>query len=81
MAAIGTWEMVDETYAMKGTAEGCRVLLATEHPRNLSTLAWTRVQGRARVFCYQSGHGRQAYDDPNYRTVLGRGVHWAAGRL
>jgi type 1 glutamine amidotransferase len=25
--------------------------------------------------------GRKAYDDPNYRMVLARGVRWAARRL
>jgi hypothetical protein len=75
------WEMVDETYTMGGPGEDSEVLLTTEHPRSTKTLAWTRQFNSARVFCYQSGHGSETYGDANFRTVLSRGIQWAAGRL
>lgn len=75
------WEMVDETYAMKATPEDSKILLTANHPLSMKAVAWTREYGRARVFCYQSGHDRQAYSNPSFRTVLVRGIRWAARRL
>lgn len=37
-------------------------------------LAWTRVYRGARVFCYQSGHDHQAYEDLRFRSVLANGI-------
>jgi type 1 glutamine amidotransferase len=33
------------------------------------------------VFCLQPGHNNDSYADPIFRTVLSRGIQWAAGRL
>ena len=76
-----SWEMIDETYNFADTGEGSEVLLKTDHPQSMSTIAWTRQHKDARVFCLQSGHDNQTLSDPNFRKVLGRGVHWLAGRI
>jgi type 1 glutamine amidotransferase len=34
---------------------------------------------KARVFCLQPGHNNDSYADPQFRTVLSRGIQWAAG--
>jgi type 1 glutamine amidotransferase len=78
---LSGWEMVDETYRMTGAGHDSRILLKTSHPESMATLAWTRTYRRAQVFCYQSGHDRRAYDDPNVRTVLARGIAWVSGRI
>ena len=75
------WEMTDETYIMEDAGEGSEVLLTTDHPRSMRTIAWTRQYRNARVFCYQSGHDDQAYSDPTFRTVVTRGIQWLAGRI
>ena len=80
-AGLDSWQMVDETYAMETMPRDSEILLATDHPRSMKALAWTRQVGRAPVFCYQPGHGRDAYTDPSFRTVLARGIRWAAGDL
>jgi hypothetical protein len=77
---LSPWEMVDETYTMNDAGEGSHVLLTTDHEKSMRTLAWTRQYRNARVFCYESGHDTQTYADPNFRTVLARGIRWAAGR-
>ena len=76
---VGSWEMVDETYDIKAMPRDSQVLLACDHPLSMQAIAWTRQYGRARVFCYQSGHDGLAYANANFRTVLGRGTRWAAG--
>jgi uncharacterized protein len=75
---LGDWEIVDEVYALSAVTGDAHVLLTTDHPRSTPTLAWTRQHRAARVFCYQSGHDRRVYEDPGFRTVLERGIRWAA---
>ena len=76
-----SWEMIDETYNFPDTGEGSEVLLRTDHPQSMSTIAWTRKHKDARVFCLQSGHDNQTLSNPNFRKILGRGIHWLAGRI
>ena len=75
------WDIIDETY-ITGDADGAsKVLLTTDHPDSMSTIAWTRTYKSARVFCYQSGHDDVAFSNPSFRTVVARGVQWLAGRI
>ena len=81
-AGMSDWEMIDETYEMPpADAADNTLLLTTDHPQCLSTIAWARTFGKARVFCLQSGHDDQTFVDPNFREVLRRGILWSAGRL
>jgi type 1 glutamine amidotransferase len=79
-AGLSAWEMMDETYRMEGAGEGSQILLGTQHPKSLKTLAWTRQYRNAPVFCFASGHGKDTWADPNFRTVVERGIHWLAGK-
>ena len=78
---MGSWEMIDETYNFPDTGEGSKVLLRVDHPQSMSTIAWTRKHKDVRVFCLQSGHDNQTFSNLNFRKILGRGVHWLAGRI
>ena len=78
---LGPWDMVDETYAMDAAGPDCHVLLTTDHPKSLRTLAWTRQHNKARVLVLASGHDKQTYANPNFQTVLLKGIQWAAGRI
>jgi len=80
-AGLRDWEMIDETYDMASAGDDNEILLTTDHPECMRTLAWTRTFGKARVFCLQSGHDDQTFVDPNFREVLRRGILWSAGRL
>lgn len=50
-------------------------------PDTKKALAWTHQLKKARVFCLQPGHDDDSYADPSFRTVLSRGIQWAARRL
>ena len=80
-STLKPWDIVDETYDIDDADGDSRILLTTDHPRSMKTVAWTRTFGEARVFCYQSGHDDQAYSNPGFRSVVGRGIRWLAGRL
>ncbi len=80
-ATLEPWDIVDETYNIDDADEDSHILLTTNHPQSMKTIAWTRTFGKARVFCYQNGHDNQAYANPGFRTVVGRGIQWLAGRV
>jgi len=78
---LGAWTMTDETYTMSDPGGDSRILLTTEHPLSMRSLAWTRRFRESRVLCLQCGHDNDAYSDPSFRQVLGRGIRWCAGQL
>jgi type 1 glutamine amidotransferase len=72
------FEIVDETYQMPSAGESSTILLTTEHPRSMRTLAWTRRYREAPVFCFQSGHDGLAYANPSFLRIVGNAVRWLA---
>jgi type 1 glutamine amidotransferase len=78
---VNDFQMVDETYAMDDAGEGSTILITTDHPKSMKTIAWTRAYKNARVFCYESGHDNTAYSNENFRRILRSGIFWAAGRI
>ncbi len=81
MHGLTPWEMVDEIYTMADPGEDSDLLLTTDHPESMKTLAWTRQHKNVRVLCFQSGHDNQVFSDPNFRTVISQGIQWLAGRI
>jgi type 1 glutamine amidotransferase len=70
----------DETYNNYYTSPDVHVLLTTGHPKNDPELAWVTEYGKSRVFYLMLGHDAHAYENPNYRELVRRGIHWAAGK-
>lgn len=81
IAGLSQWTIVDETYDMAAAGEGSEILLTTDHPKSLETIGWTRSYGQSRVFCCALGHDHLAWENPNFRTVLERGIQWSVGKL
>lgn len=77
-AGLHDFETVDETYTVDEPKPENHILLTTDHPRSMHALAWTRLYKQARVFCYESGHDAQAYQNPNFQEVLARGLAWVS---
>ena len=75
------WKMVDETYTINEPGPDAHVLVTTDHPNSMHSLAWARTFGKARVFCCASGHDSQAFDNPHFRTLLSHGIAWAARHI
>lgn len=73
--------IADETYTMAEPGADSTVLLTTTHTPSMRALAWARRWREANVFCLQHGHDALAWNDPNFRRVLERGIKWSAGRL
>jgi len=71
----------DETYCRYDTDPKARVLLKTGNSTSDPELAWVTQYGNSRVFYLQLGHDHHAYTNPSYRTLVARGIRWAAGRV
>lgn len=80
VSGVDSWEMVEETYRTEEPGPDNEVVLATEHPRSMRALGWTRTFRNARVFSLQPGHDGRAFSHPRFRTVLGNGIQWVARR-
>ncbi len=68
----------DEAYGNFYVAPDSHVLLTTDHPKCGREIAWTRQTGNSRVCYLMFGHDHKSWDNPNYRELLGRAIHWAA---
>ena len=68
--------MLDETYVVAEPDADSELLLFTDDPKSMRSIAWTRRYKNARVFCFQSGHDHNAYENPNFRLVVSRGIQW-----
>lgn len=79
-AGVKDFIIHDETYSNFRVQADVTPLLATAHPRNTKTLAWTRTQGKSRVVFLQLGHDHAAYENPNYRRLVAQSIRWAARR-
>lgn len=77
---LADWPIHDETYILPEPGAGSRVLLSTDYPKSMKAIGWVRQVQKARVFNFQSGHDRHAWENPAFRLVLGRGIRWCAGR-
>lgn len=78
---LADFDIIDETYDFRDVdATDSHVLLTVDHANSMSTQAWTRTHGQARVFNLILGHDNQAFANDMFRTVLRRGILWAAAR-
>jgi hypothetical protein len=78
---LASWEMIDETYRMKEPDKNSHILLTVDHERSMQAIAWTRQYKQSRVFCLQSGHDNQTWQNEQFYKIVQRGILWCAGRL
>lgn len=71
----------DETYKHVWQAEGIEPLLTVDHPTSDRVIGWIGPSKKFRVVVLQPGHGREAHENPWYRTLVERAILWSAGRL
>jgi type 1 glutamine amidotransferase len=71
----------DEVYLGHGLDPKMHVILTTDEPSNSKHIAWVHTYRNAPVCYFQLGHDENAYNNPQFQTVLGQAVRWVAGRL
>src|SRR5262249_413606 len=79
LAGIAPFRIQDETYRNMYISQSVRPLLTTDNPTSDVNLAWIGPCTTARVVAIQLGHGRSAFGNPSYRTLVHNAVRWAAG--
>jgi putative heme-binding domain-containing protein len=76
---FGKLRLVDESYwRLSGDPGQVHVLASAVEEGTPRPLLWTRRQGKGRVFVSIPGHYTWTFDDPLFRTLLLRGIAWAA---
>ena len=85
-AGIGDFELTTEQYWVLHD-DLSDVLATTTHPTQpyhpwhrpiTSPAIWTRLWGAGRVFVATPGHSVDVLENPNVRTIIERGLLWAA---
>ena len=77
-AGLADWTMRDETYLMPDARGDNHILITTDHPQSMRTLAWTHMHRQSRVFCLQGGDGPAAWRHESFRRLLAQGARWCA---
>src|SRR5262249_29984330 len=80
-AALGRFEVRDETYKHMRISPRARPLLTTTNPNGHRLLAWIGPCATSRVVAIQLGHGPTVFSQPEYRALVHRAILWSAGRL
>ncbi len=88
-----SFQMNDEIYQIRDfKADTSHVLLKIDpnsvdltkknvHQREYGwPVAWTRMDGKGRVFYLSLGHEHDVWNDPRYQQLLLNGINWAMGR-
>ena len=73
-------ELLDEPYwPLIGDPSQVNVLASAMVDGESRPLIWTQEKGKGRVFASIPGHYTWTLNDPLFRTLLLRGIAWAAG--
>jgi type 1 glutamine amidotransferase len=79
-AGLSPFRIQDEAYKNLRMSSKIRPLLTTNNPTSDVNLAWVGPLEGSRVVAIQLGHGRSAFGNPSYRTLVHNAVIWAAGK-
>ncbi|MBS1825011.1 MAG: ThuA domain-containing protein [Acidobacteria bacterium] len=72
--------LYDETYIRVWQGDNIQPLLTIDHPTSDRVAGWIGPSKTAKVVVLQPGHGREAHENPWYRTLVERAILWSAGR-
>ena len=84
-----SFELMEEWYSLKDFREDNHVLLLQDAPamqggdyqRPAYPSAWTRMEGKGRVFYTSMGHREDVWTNPLFHDVLTGGLKWAMGEV
>jgi len=79
-AGLRDFTIHDEIYWGYRVGNDVTPLITTTHPKSGKPLGWARTQGKSRVVYLQLGHGKEAFENENYRKLLAQSIRWTAGR-
>ncbi len=74
------FEITDETYVHKFHPESKMVVLMRREADG-EPVSWVQYVGKGRVFVNGLGHGKPAWENPAFQTLIERALLWATGKL
>jgi len=78
---IDDFEIRDETYRNKMHEDADpHDLFRMNRGDEQQSMGWVQTFDKGRVFCTTLGHGKQAWENPQFQRLVVRGLYWAAGR-
>ncbi len=83
-SGVSDFDVTDELYLFSDYDPGNVHLLAKTNsyePEQEVPIAWTREEGKGRIFYVSLGHDPGAMLTESFQTLLGRGADWAIGAL
>lgn len=75
------YDIHDEGYGKMEFLPGTHTLLTTDSPHADKAVAWTHTYGKSPVVYIEGGHDHFAYENPNFRRLVGQAIRFVAGRL
>ena len=75
-AGLSDFTIFDEIYWGFRVGKDVTPLISTTHPKSGKPLAWAHTQGKSRVVYLQLGHGKEAFENPNYRKLVAQSIRW-----
>jgi type 1 glutamine amidotransferase len=79
-AGLSDFMIHDEIYWGFRVQPDVTALISTTHPQSGKPLGWVRTEGESRVVFLQLGHGKSAFENPNYRRLVAQSIRWAGRR-
>lgn len=77
-AGLQDFVIHDEIYWGFHTTPDVLPLVSTTHPKSGKPLAWARHEGKSRIVYIQFGHDHFAYENENFRRLVGQSISWVA---
>jgi hypothetical protein len=75
---IPDFQIHDEIYGKYLVLPGVYPLLTTNNPESGEIIAWINHYRNASIIYIQSGHDHVAYENANYRKLIGQAIRWLA---
>jgi uncharacterized protein len=75
-AGVKDFKIHDEIYKRYRVLPNVTPLITTDHSESGKPLMWAKHYKKSKVVYLQLGHDQAAYNDSNYRTLVGRAITW-----
>lgn len=81
MNGFREFETSDETYFHSKPSPDCTVLLVRRENDRDEPWTWVRTHGKGRVFYTAYGHDERTWKNPEFQSLLERGIRWSCGNI
>ena len=76
LKGMSDFKLFDEVYGNTEVLETVTPLLGTDHPESSKIIGWENKYSSSIIIYLQPGHGKETYQDSNYRLLLEQAIHY-----